>query len=267
LRAVLRIKNHFQNSTFVRDLILYEGAARVDVRTQADWHEKHILLKVAFPLSAHNTKATFEIPYGSIERPTTRNTPAEQAEFEVPALRWADISDQSHGFSLLNDCKYGYDAKGNVLRLSLLRSPEWPDPHADEGQHEFTYSLYPHGGSWRDAQTLRRGYELNFHMATLQVEQHEGALPAEHSFLKLPDENVILTALKKAEDSDDLVLRFYEWAGKATNVRIEFPSAAKSASDADLIERSQSTVPITNGVAVVPTKPYEIKTIKVEFAR
>ncbi len=86
-----------------------------------------------FPLSAHNEKAAFEIPYGSIERPTTRKTPAEQAEFEVPELRWADISDATHGFSLLNDCKYGYDAKGNVLRLSLLRSPEWPDPHADEG--------------------------------------------------------------------------------------------------------------------------------------
>ena len=144
LRAVIRIKNHFQNSTFVRDITLYAGVPRVDVKMQVEWHEKHILLKVAFPVSAHSDKATFEIPYGSVERPTTRNTPAEQAQFEVPAQRWADISDATHGFSLLNDCKYGYDAKGNVLRLSLLRSPEWPDPHADEGHHEFTYSLYPH---------------------------------------------------------------------------------------------------------------------------
>ena len=267
LRAVLRVKNHFQNSSFVRDITLYDGATRVDVRTEADWHEKHILLKVAFPLSAHNDKATFEIPYGSIGRPTTRNTPAEQAEFEVPAMRWADLSDQSHGFSLLNDCKYGYDAKGNVLRLSLLRSPEWPDPHADEGRHEFTYSLYPHGGSWREAQTVRRGYELNFRMATLQAEKHEGALPAEHSFLKLPDGNVVLTAIKKAEDSDSLVVRFYEWAGKETNVRVELPPGAKSASDADLMERPEAQVPIENSVAVVHTKPYEIKTIKVEFGR
>ena len=123
---------------------MYAGVPRVDVKMQAEWHEKHILLKVAFPVSAHSDKATFEIPFGSVERPTTRNTPAEQAQFEVPAQRWADISDAKHGFSLLNDCKYGYDAKGNVLRLSLLRSPEWPDPHADEGHHEFTYSLYPH---------------------------------------------------------------------------------------------------------------------------
>ena len=94
---------------------MYPGVPRVDVHMQADWHEKHILLKVAFPLSARSDKATFEIPYGTVERPTTRNTPAEKAQFEVPALRWADISDATHGFSLLNDSKYGYDAKDNVL--------------------------------------------------------------------------------------------------------------------------------------------------------
>ena len=97
LRAVIRVKNHFQNSTFVRDITLYAGVARVDVKMQAEWHEKHILLKVAFPVSAHSDKATYEIPFGSVERPTTRNTPAEQAQFEVPAQRWADISDAKHG--------------------------------------------------------------------------------------------------------------------------------------------------------------------------
>ena len=133
LRAVIRVRQKFQNSSFIQDITMYPGVPRVDVNMQADWHEKHILLKVAFPLSARNDKATFEIPYGTVERPTTRNTPAEKAQFEVPALMWADLSDSTHGFSLLNDSKYGYDAKDNVLRLSLLRSPEWPDPHADEG--------------------------------------------------------------------------------------------------------------------------------------
>ena len=162
LRAVIRVKNHFQNSTFIRDITLYAGVPRVDVKMQTEWHEKHILLKVAFPVSAHSDHATYEIPFGSVERPTTRNTPAEQAQFEVPAQRWADLSDAKHGLSLLNDSKYGYDAKGNVLRLSLLRSPEYPDPHADEGHHEFTYSVYPHGGGWKDALTIRQGYELNY---------------------------------------------------------------------------------------------------------
>jgi alpha-mannosidase len=271
LRSVIRVTKHFQNSTFIQDITMSAGVARVDIKMQADWHEKHILLKVAFPLSAHNEKATFEIPYGSIERPTTRKTPAEQAEFEVPALRWADISDTTHGFSLLNDCKYGYDAKGNVLRLSLLRSPEWPDPHADEGHHEFTYALYPHRRTWRDAQTVRRGYELNYGLFAIAATRHTGILPPEHSFVQIEQGNVMLTAVKKAEDDDDIVLRFYEWAGKETDVQLHLPEGAVSASEADLMEhpnmeRPNAALRLRNGTVSVPTKPYEIKTVKVHLS-
>jgi alpha-mannosidase len=266
LRAVIEIKKHFQNSTFIQDVTMYPGVPRVDVKMQADWHEKHILLKVAFPLSAHNSKATFEIPYGSIERPTTRNTPAEKAEFEVPAMRWADISDDKHGFSLLNDSKYGYDAKGNVLRLSLLRSPAWPDPHADEGHHEFTYALYPHGGDWRAAQTVRRGYELNYKLLTRQTDNHQGALPGAHSFVTVQAENVILTAMKKAETDNSVILRFYEWAGKDSDVKITVPPGAHSAADADLMERPIGDLTLQGDTISVHAKPFEIKTIKIGFS-
>jgi len=265
LRAVIRIKNHFQNSTFVRDIIMYEGVPRVDVKMHADWHEKHILLKVALPVSVHSTKATFEIPFGSIERPTTRNTPAEKAEFEVPAQSWADISDDRHGFSLLNDCKYGYDAKGNVLLLSLLRSPEWPDPHADEGEHDFMYSLYPHPGNWRDALTIHHGYELNYKLVATQTEKHEGELAAEHSFVQLQPDNLILTAMKNSEDGSGLVFRFYEWAGKAGDAKLSFSSKAESASETNLMEKTIGPLPVRNGQITVSTKPYEIKRVKVQF--
>ncbi|MBV9342595.1 MAG: alpha-mannosidase [Acidobacteria bacterium] len=266
LRAIIRVKNHFQNSTFVRDITMYPGVARVDVKTHADWHEKHILLKVAFPVSAHSDKASFEIPFGSIERPTTRNTPAERAQFEVPAQRWADISDQKHGFSLLNDCKYGYDAKGNVLRLSLLRSPEWPDPHADEGEHDFTYSLYPHAGTWQQAQTVHRGYELNYKFLTFAADRHEGTLPDEHSFLQASPENVIVTAVKKAEDDGDLVIRFYEWAGKAADVTLQLPPGAEQASETDLMERQSGRLALAKGALTAHIAPHEIKTVRVQFA-
>jgi len=266
LRAILRVKNHFQNSTFVRDITITAGSPRVDVNMAADWHEKHILLKVAVPSSTHNDKATFEIPYGAIERPTTRNTPAEKAKFEVPALHWADLSDTTHGVSLLNDCKYGYDAKGNVLRLSLLRSPEWPDPHADEGRHEFTYSLYPHVGSWRDALTVRRGYELNYPLLVRQIEKHEGEVKDNFSFMQIRSDNVVLTAVKKAEDEDALIVRFYEWAGKETDVKLQLPAGAETASETDLMERSLAKLSIESGSVTVPTKPYEIKTIRIQFA-
>jgi alpha-mannosidase len=265
LRAIIEVKNHFQNSTFVRDITLYAGVPRVDVKMQVEWHEKHILLKVAFPLNAHSDKATYEIPFGSVERRTTRNTPAEQAQFEVPAQRWADISDSKHGFSLLNDCKYGYDAKGNVLRLSLLRSPEWPDPHADEGHHEFTYSLYPHGGGWKDALTIRRGYELNYKLISLPFGKHQGTLAAKHSFLQAQPDNVIVTAVKKAEDDNALVFRFYEWAGKDGEVKLQLPPGAQSASETDLMERPIANLPVENAAVTLRTKPYEIKTIKVQY--
>jgi len=266
LRAVIQVKNHFQNSTFVRDIALYAGVPRVDVKMQAEWHEKHILLKVAFPVSAHGDKAAYEIPFGSVERPTTRNTPAEQAQFEVPAQRWGDISDAKHGLSLLNDCKYGYDAKGNVLRLSLLRSPEYPDPHADEGHHEFTYSLYPHGGGWKDALTIRQGYNLNYKLIAVPVGQHQGALPGEHSFVETPSKNIIVSALKKSEDDNALIMRFYEWAGKQADVVLQLPPGAQSASETDLMERPIGNLSVSNGAVTVPTKPYEIKTIRVQFS-
>jgi alpha-mannosidase len=153
-----------------------------------------------------------------------------------------------------------------VLRLSLLRSPEWPDPHADEGHHEFIYSLYPHGGNWRDALTVRRGFELNYPLLTWQVEKHEGELKDEHSFLGLQAENVVLTATKRAEDGDALILRYYEWAGKESDVKLQLPAGAQSAFETDLMERPIAEIPVKDGTVTVHTKPYEIKTVGVRFA-
>jgi alpha-mannosidase len=267
LRAILRVKNHFQNSTFVRDIIVVEGVPRIDVRMTAQWREKHILLKVAFPLSVHSEKATFEIPFGSVERPTTRNTPAEQAQFEVPAQRWADLSDPQHGFSLLNDSKYGYDAKGNVLRLSLLRSPNFPDQHADEGAHEFTYSLYPHDGTWREAQTVLRGYELNYRPISFQTNGHKGSLGPNLSFMLIDSEGVVLTATKKAEDENALILRFYDWTGQTADVPVQLPKGAESAAETNLMENAIYTLDTHDGRVTLHFNPYEIKTIKVTFTQ
>ncbi len=267
LRAVIRVKHHWQSSTFIQDITMEAGVPRVDVHMQADWHERHILLKVAFPLAARNDKATFEIPYGTVERPTTRRTPAEQAQFEVPALRWADISDDAHGFSLLNDSKYGYDAKDNVLRLSLLRSPTWPDPETDQGQHEFTYSLYPHSGTWREAMTVRQGYELNYPMFTVPTTPHAGSLPSAKSFFAAYENNIVITAIKKDADDSSLIVRYYEWAGKVGDVHIQLPKATAHAWETNLMETVQKPIKIgaDRKAIAVPTIPYEIKTVKVQF--
>jgi alpha-mannosidase len=266
LRAVIQVKHHFQNSSFMQNITLYPASTRVDVNMQTDWNEKHILLKVGFPVTVHADKATYEVPFGSIERPTTRNTPDEKAQFEVPALHWADLSDPQHGLSILNDSKYGYDTKGNVLRLTLLRSPSWPDAHADEGHHEFTYSLYPHSGTWREAETVRRGYELNYKLRAMQVQNHAGALPPVYSFVKIGGGDVVLTAMKWAEDENAVVLRFYEWAGKESDVTIHLPAGAQRAWETNLIEQPAGELPVANEIVTVHTKPYEIKTVSVKFA-
>jgi len=188
--------------------------------------------------------------------------------FEVPALRWGDLSDSQHGFSLLNAGKYGYDAKGNTLRLSLLRAPTFPDPHADEGFHQFTYSLYPHGGDWKDAGTGRRGYELNFPLIAFPVTSHEGVLPSARSLLSVEPDNVILTALKKAEDDDGLVFRFVEFEGKAAAARLRFPIPARSAARVNLLEKGDIPLPLEEGGwrTTLKVHPYEIVTLKAQFA-
>jgi len=268
LCATIRVTRSWQNSRFVQDLTLYAGADQVEIANDIDWHEKHQLLKAAFPLAASSNNATYEIAYGTIERPTTRNNSWEETRFEVAALRWADLGDGRHGFSLINESKYGYDAKDNVLRLSLLRSPTSPDPNADQGHHHFTYSLYPHGGDWKQALTERRGYEYNYRLTATQVMPHTGSLPLEYSYVSVQPENVVLTALKKAEDADGLILRMFEWAGKSGDVKIKVPPRATAATVTNLMEKPEKgNVKVVNDTVTVPIHPYEILTVQVSYPK
>jgi alpha-mannosidase len=266
LRATIRVTRKWQNSKFVQDISLYARLKRVDIGNDIEWHETHVLLKAAFPLAASSPEATYEIPYGTIARPTTRNNSWEAAKFEVPALRWADLGDGKNGFSLINESKYGYDVKGNVLRLSLLRSPKSPDPDADQGHHHFSYSLYPHAGDWKQALTMRRGYEFNYKLEGSQVDAHEGRLGANHSYVNVAPESVVLTALKKAEDGDALLLRFCEWAGKSGEAEIAVPEGTASARLTNLLEEPYGNdLQLKNGKLVVPFHPFEIVSVRLNY--
>jgi alpha-mannosidase len=267
LRAVIRVSRSWQNSKFTQDITLYAGADQVEVVNDIDWHETHVLLKAAFPLAASSSRATYEIPFGSIERSTTRNNTWEQAQFEVPAQRWADLGDGQHGFSLINESKFGYDDRDNVLRLTLLRSPVWPDPEADRGRQHFAYALYPHPGDWKQALTVRHGYEYNYPLQTMQVAAHAGGLPPEHSFVSVQPDNIVLTAMKKAEDSDSLIFHAYEWAGKPDTVTLTIPKGATGAVVTNLLEQPQgSPLTITGDRLTVPIRPFEILTLRVDYA-
>ncbi len=266
MRAVIRVSRTWQQSKFVQDIQLYANRDTVDVINDIDWRERHVLLKAAFPLAASGPMATYEIPYGSIERPTTRNNSWEKARFEVPALRWADLGDSKHGFSLLNEAKYGYDAAGNTLRLTLLRSATWPDPDADQGHQHFSYALYPHAGGWKQALTERRGYEYNYDLRAQQVAPHEGALPLEHSYASVSPDNVVLTALKKAEDDNGLVFRAVEWAGKQGDVTFTVPAGATAATETNLMEKPVgSSLTVSGDKVTAHINPYEILSIRVDY--
>ena len=299
VRAVVRVKKRFQKSSFVQDICVYPEVARVDVHMHADWHEQHVMLKVAFPLAIAPLNATYEIPYGTIERPAIPHVPgkppvpfteateigkrlqkydpllAQEAEFEVCAQRWGDLSENGRGFSLLNNCKYGYDTvEKGTLRLTLLRSPISPVPasdpndlYADQGPHDFTYSMYPHAGGWREANTELRGYELNYPLHTFSSEVHEGSLPAAYSFVQIEPRNVILTALKKAEDDNSLIFRFFEFEGRASQVRLTLPEAGSRAVETNLMEKEEQPLSLHSGgkEILMSIMPYEIKSVKVEF--
>ena len=270
LRKTIRIERTWSKSHFIQDISLDAGSDTVRIENTIDWHEKHILLKAAFPLAHSSGQATYEIPFGSITRPTTRNNSFEKAKFEVPALRWADLGDATAGLSILNDSKYGYDAAGNTLRITLLRSPTWPDPDADQGPQHFTYELYPHTGSWKQAETVRRGYELNNPLTATQVFAHTGTLPPTHSFASVDNPNVTLTAIKKAEDSDALVFRMYEWAGTPTDVKLHVPPGATYAVESNLMEKPEGPhLPLAatpeSDTVTAPIHPYEILTVMIFY--
>jgi alpha-mannosidase len=267
MRAIVRVSRSWQSSKFVQQIALSADSDEVEIINDIDWHETHVLLKSAFTLAASAPFATYEIPYGTIQRPTTRNDSWEKARFEVPALRWGDLGNAQHGMSLINESKYGYDCGGNVLRLSLLRSPTAPDADADRGHHHFRYALYPHSGSWQQAMTVRHGYEFNYALTAMQAEAHTGPMPPEHSFVTVDSGNVVLTAMKKAEDSDALVFHMYEWAGKNGSVTVTVPPGATGAVETNLLESLQgSALPIEHDRVTVPVHPYEIVAVKVAYS-
>ncbi|HEY1649246.1 MAG TPA: glycoside hydrolase family 38 C-terminal domain-containing protein [Terracidiphilus sp.] len=268
MRAAIRVTRTWQNSKFVQEIVLCAGSDEAEVVNDIDWHETHVLLKSAFALSATAPFATYEIPFGSIERPTTRNNSFEKARFEVPAQHWADLGDGQHGFSLINDSKFGYDAVGNLLRLTLLRSPTSPDPDADRGHQHFSYALYPHPGDWKQAMTVRHGYEFNYKLTAMQVEAHAGSLPAEHSFAAVTPDDVVMTAMKKAEDSDALIFHMYEWAGKSANVELTAPSGATGAEETNLLEQpAGGPLAVDAGRITIPIHPYEILAVRVDYPK
>ncbi|MFW6296810.1 MAG: alpha-mannosidase, partial [Halothece sp.] len=229
LRSSIQIIRQIGNSEFCQDYILDIDSPILKIATTVNWQEESVLVKAAFPLHLEADFATYEIACGAIQRTTKPQTDAEKAKWEVYAHHWADLTDNSgnYGVSLLNDCKYGYDSQPNQLRLTLLRSPKWPDSQADKGHHTFTYALYPHSNTWQSAKTVLQGYSLNIPLRVLlspseTPKNHSTFLPPVTQLLGLSAENLVLMALKQSEkDPGNWILRCYECNGESANFALQ----------------------------------------------
>ena len=265
VRATVRMIRKTEKSSIVQDISIYSNLPRIDFVTDVDWWEKKTLMKVAFPVEVLSSRATYEIQFGTIERPTHFNTSWDRGKFEVPAHRWVDLSEGDYGVSLMNDCKYGHDTHDNVLRLSLLRSPTSPDPHADEGKHQFTYSLYPHSGDWRDGETVQRAYELNCPLMAVSSQSQAGEMPESASFAGVSKKHVLIDTVKKAEDSNEIIIRLYEAYGQRGEVTVNFGIIPEAVAECNLMEEDDSRLKTSGNSVSLYMNPYDIRTIKVKF--
>jgi alpha-mannosidase len=258
----------FPTSIFTQYISLYDGLPYLEVRNDMMWWEEHKVLKVAFPFNVTSDQARYEIPYGSIERPTGSETAFESARFEVPAQRWADLSDGKYGVSLLNDCKYGYDTKDNVMRLSLLRSPTFPDPMADKGYHEFKYAIYPHKGDFRTGQVFRKGFEFNEPFVVTRASSHNGDLPNSFSFISVEPESIILNSIKISEDFDNaFILRVYETHGKSAVAQIKTPYKIIKVEEVNMIEDKISDLETNGKFFGFDISANEIRTFRIQLQK
>ncbi len=264
VRAAVRIVRKTERSIITQDVTLYANSPRIDFVTHVDWHEKRVLMKAAFPIDVRSSRAAYEIQFGVIERPTHRNREADVAQFEVTGHKWADVSEGDYGVSLLNDCKYGYDVHENVMRLSLLRATQVPDEAADQGEHRFTYSLLPHLGDWR-TNTVQMGHELNSPVLAFEAPGSKGPLPPVDSYVSVDVENVIVDTVKRAEDSDAVIVRVYEAYGQRGPARISFHKTPKQVAECDLMEENDVAASSHGNAVTFYVKPFEIRTFKVFF--
>ena len=262
--ARMSFTRRWGQSTFRQTLMLGRETPYVDVVNDVDWHETHKMLKVALAAGVRPDSATYEIPYGTIGRSCNPQTKAERAKYEVPGQRWADLSDSTYGISILNDSKYGWDCRGNVLRLSLLRSPLWPDSLADRGKNHFRFAIYPHPGDWRSARTERLAAEYNTPLVASTAPSHGGSLGRAVSFASVDVPGVELSWVKRAEDSDALVLRLVEWFGRPTTATVTLRPGIRSAHTSNFLEDPGAAVPATAHSLRVHLRPYEIATVVVE---
>ncbi|MGR9234903.1 alpha-mannosidase [Rhizobium leguminosarum] len=256
-RAAIRVVYRYRNSSVTQTYVLTANARRLDIETTIDWHDRRTLLRTLNPVAALARKATFECAFGIVERATHTNTSWEQAMFEAVAHRFVDISEPGFGVALLNNAKYGHSARGNVIGMSLVRGPIYPDPLADEGEQSFTYALMPHEGTWHEGGVLDEAIDLN---QPLVAAEASGLSTGTFAPLVVNGIPVAFSGLKPAEEGDGLILRLYEPAGRRGNLSLGLPSGWAASQPLNILEEPMER----KGPADI--MPFEIRTWKLKYA-
>ncbi len=265
VRAVYKVDRTFRNSTFTEYYCIYNDLQRIDVDYEADWHEDHVVLKADYPVDVNSTRATFDIQFGNIERSTTTNTTWEFAQFEESMHKWADLSDNGFGLSVINDCKYGCDIKNGHIRPTLFRCATRPNKIQDREHHSFSFSIYPHSKRANDSDVVKEGYNVNFPLYAIPAKAQKGTLAPEYSLVSCDKENVVIETVKVAEDSDNIIVRAYETWNSKTPVSLTFCDEIESATECNLMEEEDEAVAFNGNTLTATFKPFEIKTFKVKL--
>ncbi|MGH0052817.1 MAG: glycoside hydrolase family 38 C-terminal domain-containing protein, partial [Sphaerochaetaceae bacterium] len=249
-------------SRFTQQATFYAHTRRIDFSLECDYQEDHLMLRTEFDVDVCFPRASYDIAFGVCERTTHTNTSWDEAQFEVPAHKWVDLSDESYGVALLSKQNYGYSAKGHTLSLSLLRTPTYPNREADRGMHQFSYALYPHKGRFQEAKVIEEGY--NFHQPLLVVkpEQVRNILPAEASLVSCPDEGIVIETVKKSEDRNSLILRILQLNGKRVKSHLHSLLPIFEAYQCNLLEERLVLLTRDDEGVALSLRPHEIQTVE-----
>ena len=267
VRAVYKVERAFRSSSFTEYYCIYKGLERIDVDYEADWHEDHVVLKADYPVDVNATKATFDIQFGNVERSTTTNTTWDFAQFEESMHKWVDLSDNSFGLSILNDCKYGCDVKNGRIRPTLFRCATKPNTVQDREFHSFTFSIYPHANAVKDSDVVREAYNVNFPLYAIPVKAQQGTMDSEYSLVAAMDDNIVIETVKVAEDGDEIIVRAYETWNSKTPTALLFCDDIESATECNLLEEEDIAVEFAGNEISTTFKPFEIKTFKIKFKK
>lgn len=259
LQAAIIFERKLSDKSSMKQTVRLNAASRrLEFHCQVDWHESHKLLKVCFPAAVRADQATYDTQFGAVQRPTHFNTAYDQARFEVPAHKWSDLSESDFGLTLLSDCKYGFSTYGNEMRLSLLRAPKEPDAHCDMGTHEFAYAIMPHKGGWQEAGVVAEAHKFNYPITWTE----SGEIADDpKSFADCNDANLVIDTIKKAEDSNALVVRLYEAHGAQGLAALKFGFPVSKAHFGSILEKPGEAATVVDGAVQIPYKPFEIITL------